>query len=359
MNVHRPRRRAVGWLVLLALLGVGAPAPAWAQDSSPWSFVVTPQAWLSRIEKNGFANPPNGGTVGGFAILERNGDFVPNPFGSDSSPKNDVNPQWGLQVAAQKDRLTLAGAFQFVDFTTYNDLTYVHPQGLSLCFGLPISSCLPSGQRWAREAVDTTRIDMDFAATYFFPDVIRDWVDASAGAGFKFIYASAKRRHSRLSGPAALLESGPPRGSSQTVGIYTTCGDPCSPPVFRNEVKEKSYLYGLIFPMNATLHLTRDARWLLGLSVSPMIGGETRDDYDVVYSQILPKNVTQLQPPIPVERLDGTTLAYGVTADASVRWIISETLSAYVGMRVQYIKGHETYLAYGPLIGMSFRFGTR
>jgi hypothetical protein len=60
-----------------------------------------------------------------------------------------------------------------------------------------------------------------------------------------------------------------------------------------------------------------------------------------------------------VNRLDGTTLAYGVTADATLRWILSDTLSVYGGMRVQYIKGHEQFLAYGPLIGMSVRFGGR
>jgi hypothetical protein len=33
------------------------------------------------------------------------------------------------------------------------------------------------------------------------------------------------------------------------------------------------------------------------------------------------------------------------------------TLSVYAGMRVQYIHAHEKYLAYGPLVGMSVRFG--
>jgi hypothetical protein len=31
--------------------------------------------------------------------------------------------------------------------------------------------------------------------------------------------------------------------------------------------------------------------------------------------------------------------------------------SAYAGMRVQYFNGHDTYLAYGPVVGMSVRLG--
>ena len=58
-----------------------------------------------------------------------------------------------------------------------------------------------------------------------------------------------------------------------------------------------------------------------------------------------------------VNRQDGTKFAYGVTSDMTVRWLINETFSAYAGMRVQYINAHDKYLAYGPLVGMSVRFG--
>jgi hypothetical protein len=61
--------------------------------------------------------------------------------------------------------------------------------------------------------------------------------------------------------------------------------------------------------------------------------------------------------PLRINRQDGTTFAYGVTADAVVRWILNDAVSAYAGMRVQYINGHDEYLAYGPLVGMSVRFG--
>lgn len=359
-------RVALGVLVTLAVWTLPAQRPAWAQDNDEWSFVLTPQVWLSHIAKNGFSSPPNGGLIGGFVINTSNFEFVSSPFPAESKSKNEINPQFGIQFAAQKGRLTLAGAFQFVDFSTYNDITFVHPEGITICFppppgpGLPPGNeCVSSGQKWAREIVDTTRIDIDLAASYFFPHVVPDRLHASLGAGFKFIYASATRRHAQLSPAAAFMENSP-HGILGTTGIYTTCGDPCNSPfTFRNEVKQKSYVYGLTIPMNVTTQLTRDASWLLPLSVSPMIGGETRDDYNVVYSQNLPPDVRRFRFPLDVNRLDGTTFAYGVTADASVRWIISESLSAYAGFRVQYIKGHEQYLAYGPLLGMSYRFGAR
>ena len=89
-----------------------------------------------------------------------------------------------------------------------------------------------------------------------------------------------------------------------------------------------------------------------------MIGVETRNDNNVVYSFTPPATFISGQLPLSgrVNRA-GITLAYGVTADATVRWIVNETLSAYAGMRVQYINGQDTYLAYGPLVGMSLRFG--
>jgi hypothetical protein len=332
-------------------------APAWAQDG--WSFVVTPQVWLSHIAKNGFAaNPDATAGSGGILILTSTGDFVKDAFQTDSSPKNDINPQWGLQVAAQKGRLTLAGAFQYVDFTTNNDIKYVHPEGGPLCAGIPVEggiSCftepLPSGGRYAVEVVDTTRFDVDVAASYFFPDVVKDRIDASLGVGLKYIYASASRTFARLSDTANFLQN-----FTEPPGLYTICpSDLCDPADFKQKVKSTSHVYGMTLPMNATVRLTND--WLLPISVSPFLGAETRDDKDVAYSFKLPQNVSQFTPPPVVDRLDGTTFAYGVTAEAGIRWILTEALSAYAGMRVQYIHGHETFLAYGPILAMSFRFG--
>src|SRR5262249_31639463 len=143
-------------------------------------------------------------------------------------------------------------------------------------------------------------------------------------------------------------------------GLYEICKDDnFSDCTFKDRVKTKAWLYGATIPTSAILHLTNDSRWLLPFSVTPFFGAETRDDRDVVYavnyecSNLLQCNGS----PITVDRKDGTKFAVGVTADATVRWIINDYLSAYAGMRVQYIKGHEEYLAYGPLIGMSVRFG--
>ena len=150
---------------------------------------------------------------------------------------------------------------------------------------------------------------------------------------------------------AATLNSLPP-------GLYTICvEDDCSDANGRQRVKQQSYLYAATFPIGATLHLTRDARWLLPFNITPLIGAETRNDNNIVYSIDLPANVFRGPQTVSVNRQDGGTFAYGVTADMTVRWLINETVSAYAGMRVQYIKGHDEYLAYGPLVGMSVRFG--
>src|SRR5262249_54591826 len=147
------------------------------------------------------------------------------PFPSDSTSSDAVNPQWGIQFAAQKNRWTFATAFQYVTFETRNDITYSQPQIPTLCI---FGSCINSGERWAQEFVDTTRMDFDLSASYFFPDVIKDWMDFSLGAGFKFIYASATREYSNLSPAAAqLVAAQPVLGFSS--GLHTICvEDNCS-----------------------------------------------------------------------------------------------------------------------------------
>jgi len=205
---------------------------------------------------------------------------------------------------------------------------------------------LGRGGRLATEFLDTNRFDLDLAASYFFPDVVPGWLDFSIGGGVKAIYAEATRKFRRLSVLAAEVSALPPPG------LYLICRkDNClqtHETDFTDRVKTKTWEYGVTVPMNTTLHLSRDGKWLLPLNVSPFLGAETRDDRDVVFK--FNDNGT-------VRRLDGTTFAYGATADASVRWLLTDTLSFYSGFRVQYIKGHEQYLAYGPLFGMSYRFG--
>jgi len=96
------------------------------------------------------------------------------------------------------------------------------------------------------------------------------------------------------------------------------------------------------------VQLSRDKKLLLPFNVTPFLGAETRDDEGVAY---------EVQSSGAPRRIDGTTLAYGVTSDLNLRYIFDNGISPYVGFRVQYIKGHEQFLAWGPLAGVSFRFG--
>ena len=346
-------------VAVILTCGLISNTPSCAQPSDGWSFVVTPQMFISHIAKNGFAAPPTGSALTG-GIFPTDGDtIVTDPYQlTSSNPQNTFNPQYGIQIAAQKGRLTLSGAFQYVDFKTINDITVSNPGNPPLCFDEnDPSTCLTSGQRYIKESVKTTRIDFELAASYFFPDVVPNWLDLSAGGGFKFIYAASKRTPFDLSGFANVVQNefAPP-------GIYTICPDnPCLNPAFEQQVHEDTYLYAVTFPMSANMHLTRDGKWFLRVGASPLLGAEVRNDKNVAYSFNLPATVTQFIACAPsciqVNRLDGTKFAYGVTGDVLLNWSISEAVSAYAGVRVQYIHGHDTYLAYGPLVGVSMRFG--
>jgi hypothetical protein len=350
-----PRQRIAVVVVVAAVACLlAASATVDAQSSDSWSFIVTPQVFISHSPNNGFAAPPTDATLrsGIFSLLADNNTFATDSLQSTSSPQNTFNPQYGIQLAAQNGRLTLSGAFQYVDFKTINDVTYVNPQN-PFCVE---SECINSGDRWTKEVVATTRIDVELSASYFFPAVVQDWLDFSAGGGFKFIYASSSREPFDLSVPANIIQNevSPP-------GLYTICHDDHCDPGFKQRVHQDSYLYGATFPMSAFVHLTNDARWLLRLGASPLLGAEVRDDRNVVYNLSLPATITELVACalscINVNRQDGTKFAYGVTGDVTVNWQILDWMSAYAGMRVQYIHAHDTFLAYGPLVGMSFRFG--
>ena len=341
--------------LVLAVVVVGsltASLPAWGQTADSWSFLVTPQTWISHIPKNGF-NPADP-----LDLQSSKAGLVK----IDSSKHDDgVSPQWGLQVAAQKGRWTLSGAFQYVNFETVNDPKVAADGVFSTappCIPVSATQCqvassgvLPVGFSLGKERLNTTRMDADFAATYFIPDVVKDWLDVSIGGGIKFIYATSARQFE----PALLtyrysLLPGIPAFQAPSPEFYLVCHkDDGSDCVRKDRVKTKDYFYGATIPMSLITHLSRDV--LLPFSVTPFLGAETRDDQDVAYA--LTPDRTK------IKRLDGTTFAYGGTVDATIRWLISDTLSTYVGMRVQYIKGHETFLAYGPLVGMSVRFGGR
>jgi len=334
----RPRWPMAFMVSILVLTGPALQTRAWAQTDDSWTFLGASQVWLSHIEKNGFASPS---TLAGVILRDTSNRVVPRLFTTDSHPGETVDPQWGFQLAAQKGRWTISGAFQYVNFETRTDFIFSPPAGTPpLC---PRGVCLSVGERFGREFVDTTRIDTDFAVTYFLPDVVPGRLDMSLGAGAKVIYASASREFGNLSPFGALANAGPP------AGLYLICKrDDCSDLTASDRVKTKDWVYGLTLPMSGTVRLTSDAKWLSTLQINPFLGAETRDDRDVVY---------RIDENFRAQRLDGTTFAYGATADVSLRWVLNDTVSAYAGMRVQYIRGHETYLAYGPLLGMSVRFG--
>ena len=369
------RMRLIALLLLaVGLSVVGVTGIAAAQDE-PWSFVATPQIWAAHIAKNGLGGASS---VGGL--------FVVNPetlraFGDPllvdkSDPVDALNPQWGLQIAAQKGRWTLAGSFQYVNFETRNNVVFDPAAQArfgvdSLCAVRPsffpnptvlALDCIPPGGRFAQEFLNTTRIDMDFSASYFFPDLVPNWFDFSIGGGVKVIYATTTRQFNNLSA-TAVDQVASLSAAGKGNGLYDVCAkDDCSDAAFKDRVKTSEWIYGVTIPMSATFHLTPDARWLLPLNVSPFIGADTRNDRNVVYqldnnTHFFDVNTGTPVPPFKAVRLDGTTFAYGVTADATVRYLLNETVSMYTGMRVQYIKGHETYLAYGPLFGLSVRFG--
>src|SRR5882672_8800821 len=109
------------WKLALMVLVVGsltAFGSAWAQTDDGWSLLVTPQLWFTHIEKNGFAPPagnPGQQIVISDPVTDSGTVLSDTPFtGTNSKPIDWAYPQWGAQIAAQKGRLTLAGAFQRV-----------------------------------------------------------------------------------------------------------------------------------------------------------------------------------------------------------------------------------------------------
>src|SRR5262249_14276672 len=226
--MREPRLHLALALAVLVLCTVVSQAPAWAQADDSWSFVFTPQVWVSHIALNGFASAPNPTTVGGFVITDPQDNILQAPFPSTSSPNETVNPQWGLQLAAQKNRWTFAAGFQYVTFETRNTLRYSPSNGESLTIPIcpvdPFAPCyaptIQPGQTWAQEFVDMTRMDIDLSASYFFPDIVKDRVDASLGAGFKFIYASASRQYGNLN-PVAANAAALNGALVGTAGLYT------------------------------------------------------------------------------------------------------------------------------------------
>jgi hypothetical protein len=332
--------RAVLTLAVLAGMWLVTATEVRAQEEK-WSYVLTLQIWGSHIGQNGFvAGSPN-------TIFFTEG--APSPSGGlgsasvDSSPEQALNPQFGLQFAAQYGRWILAGAAQYVHFTTENDVTVSRSGQFCYTFAQAcvFTSVLPEGTRLFTESVTTDRIDVDLALSYFWPDVVKDVLDISTGIGLKFIYANSDREigdvESQIQSPGFLYCTG------------TVCGRDPALRGDKTKVGTDDYWYGITFPMSFIFQLSRDKKWLLPFNVSPFLGAETRDDQGTVYEVNNPGRTAR--------SIDGTTFAFGVTSDLTLRYIFDNGISPYFGFRVQYLNGHETFLAWGPLAGVSFRFG--
>ena len=330
------RFAAISLLVCMLLSIPGATVEA---DEDTWSVVVTPQLWVTHIASNGFTAP--GGNFGVVLInpFDPTTAFT-NIFRARSSTHvGAISPQPGIQISARKQRWTLAGSLQYVEFKMRNDIIFDPPVNLGA--RTPTGDLFP-GDLAARESVTTKRFDVDLAVRYSFPDLVKDWLDVSVGGGVKLIYADATRHYGNVNKALAAPDFG---------GLYTRCArDTCEDAVFLNHASTKSWVYGATLPAGAVFHLAK--RWFLPLGVTPFLGAETRDDRNILYA------LTPDPSPLGeerVKRLDGTTFAYGVTTDLHVLYVFDPTMLAYAGMRVQYIRGHERYLAYGPVFGVSLR----
>lgn len=113
------------------------PPPEPADLGDRWSFIVSPQVWVSHITQNGFAAAPNSALQGRFLVASTTGAIQSIPFPSESNANETVNPQWGIQFAAQKGRWSFATAFQYVTFETRNDLTYAPSNNAPFCDDTP------------------------------------------------------------------------------------------------------------------------------------------------------------------------------------------------------------------------------
>jgi hypothetical protein len=342
MPESRPFARGLLWAVVAASLTALVPTPASAQADS-WSFVFTPQVWLSHIPKNGFVAAPTINTIAGaattsmFTVVE-------------SSPTAAVNPQWGAQLAVQRGLWSFAVGAQYVSFGTQNDIDATQS------FELPVSPSVlvpvPKGSTIAQERVNTDRFDLDLALSRFFGDVIEERLDVTAGLGFKFIYASASRHFDNpITTPAGSLSM----TYFQCTGTTFNFADPAANTNCRSRsrVTEDDYLYGLTVPLGFHVHLSDDGKWVTTMNITPFFGVENRKDYDVVYQT----TSTGTAGVDRIVRLDGATFAVGATADAGVRYIFDHGIAVYGGFRVQFINGHQQYLAWGPMVNVSLRFG--
>lgn len=324
-------------------------------EDEGWTFVITPQLWAPHIDSGGFAG--NSSLDPATTLIQGEGVSDARFDGRNHEAVDSLDLQWGFQLAAKKGRWAVGLSYQSSDFETRTDMIY---EGESFTLLAPNGNVLGSiekGERGAQEFVNTSRTDVDLAASYTFPDVVPNRLDIAVGLGLKMIYADSVREYSNLSPLVAQINAAFPPGLYRICKGDNRCDDGTRES-FDQRVKSTTWMYGATIPLTAVVHLTEDAKWLLPISVAPFIGAETRDDNDVVYKVIY----SPTGDPVRVDRQDGTYFAYGVTADAKLSWGLSDSLSAYLGMRVQYMNGDspnsDAYLAYGPLLGISASFRT-
>src|SRR5262249_23798439 len=122
----------------------------------------------------------------------------------------------------------------------------------------------------------------------------------------------------------------------------------------KQTVSENDIFYGVTFPANLNFYPFDTHKVTVPINLSPFIGAETRNDHDVVYGATC-KPGESLSTCFP-ERLDGTTFAIGVTSDTGIRYFFDNGLALYAGFRMQFIKGFQPYLAWGPIFNVSYRF---
>ena len=329
------------WMLFVAAVLLAATVAS-ADDDGGWSVVLTPQVWLSHIDKNGFSSPPP-------LVIPRGVATDPRQFTVTSSAVSAVDPQWGAQILAHKYPWTLGAAVQYVSFTTRHDITttgnaidgFIIPQAKVTVAATP-------GQTIAHERVDSDRFDVDLALTYFIPDVVKNRLDFNGGLGVKLITASASRHFS-----SGILPTANPAVSPEPVQyLYVRCDDTAAACRLANRAHIDDLLYGITIPLNVTLSVTDDHRWTARFNLAPFLGAESRNDHDVVYAT-RPGGVYGFRP----KRLDGTTFAYGATSDVGLGYTITDRLQLYGAFRVQFLEGHERYLAWGPMINLSVRLG--
>src|SRR5574341_1006318 len=172
--MNGPRSRLFLVFAVVLVCSLAAHPPAWAQGADSWSFLITPQMWASHIEDNGLVGPA-AFPLQIFGIPGFTG-ARPDAFVTGTTRAVDtLDPQWGLQLAAQKGRWTLAGSFQYATFETRTDVFYNQTNVVPCCF--ETFNIVFPGDRVAQEFVNTTRMDMDFAASYLFPDVVQNRLD--------------------------------------------------------------------------------------------------------------------------------------------------------------------------------------